>query len=150
VAPEGLLIIGYGNPLRGDDAAGPSAAERLALRGFDALAVHQLVPELAERMAAAATVIFLDADGAVAPGEVEIEPLTEAGAVRTLEHHASPAGLLRLARAGYGARPEAWLVRMGGAGFDFGEALSAAAERAVARAVAAVESREEELISSRG
>ncbi len=149
MAPEGLLIIGYGNPLRGDDAAGPMAAERLARRGFHALAVHQLLPELAERMAAAGTVIFLDADAALEPGEVAIEPLADAGAARTFEHHASPAGLLRLARAGYGARPAAWLVRMGGAGFDFGDAVSPSAERAVARAVAAVESWEEELISSR-
>lgn len=146
---EKLLIIGYGSPLRGDDAAGPRAAERLARRGFDALAVHQLLPELAERIAAAGTVIFLDADAAVAPGEVAIEPLAECGASRTFEHHAIPAGLLRLAHVAYGARPAAWLVRMGGAGFDFGDAVSPAAERAVARAVAAVESWEEELVPSR-
>ncbi len=146
---EKLLIVGYGNPMRGDDAAGPAAAERLAQRGFEALAVHQLVPELAERIASAGSVIFLDADGAVAPGEIEIEPLEEAGTARTFEHHASPAGLLRLAHVAYGARPAACLIRMGAARFDFGDGLSRAAERAVGQAVATVEIWQEELTPSR-
>ncbi len=146
---DNLLIIGWGNPMRGDDAAGPAAAERLARRGFETVAVHQLVPELAERIASAGTVIFLDADGAVPPGEIEIEPLAEAGAARTFEHHASPAGLLRLAHVAYGARPAACLIRMGAAGFDFGEGLSRAAEQAVGLAVATVEIWQEELAPSR-
>jgi len=138
VAPEGLLVIGYGNPLRGDDAAGPIAAERLARQGFDVVAVHQLVPELAERVAAAHTVIFLDADAAIAPGTIEIERIEQAAAPRAFEHHATPAGLLGLARTAYAAQPEAWLIRMGGASFEFGDALSAAAEHAIARTEALV------------
>ena len=59
MAREGFLIIGYGSPLRGDDAAGPIAARQLAQQGFHALDVHQLTPELAEPVAKARMVPFI-------------------------------------------------------------------------------------------
>ena len=133
---DGLLVIGYGNSLRGDDGAGPEAARRLEARGIEALAVHQLTPELAERIAAVRTVIFLDADSTLSPGEISVRRLHEVAS--SLEHHASPAALVRLAHDVYGALPDAWLVAIGGSNFELGEGLSEAAERAVARATEAV------------
>ncbi|MBZ5725453.1 MAG: hydrogenase maturation protease [Acidobacteriia bacterium] len=138
-AREGLLIIGYGNQLRGDDAAGQRAAGRLAKRGFDAIAVHQLTPELAERVAAAREVIFIDASAEVAPGSIAVEPVYPGEAAPSvLEHHASPAGLLLLARDVYGATPAAKLISVGGERFELGEPMSARAKRGVAKAVAEV------------
>jgi len=134
---SGALVIGYGNPLRGDDGAGPEAARRLSEHGIEALSVHQLTPELAERISAARAVFFLDASESLPPGGVAVKPL-EASAAGPMEHYASPAALLRLAREVYDAQPEAWLIAMGGAGFELGEGLSEAAERAVSRAVQAV------------
>ena len=125
-----VLIIGFGNPLRGDDGAGPEAARRLAARGFRAIAVHQLTPELAEPVAAAREVWFLDADRRVAPGEIAVVPIDEAAA-GPLEHHATPAALLRLAREVYGAAPNARLAGLGGANFDLTDRLSPAAEAAI-------------------
>ncbi|MGF1587982.1 MAG: hydrogenase maturation protease [Pleurocapsa sp.] len=58
------LVIGYGNTLRSDDGAGQSAANQIAAWGLPnvrSLAVHQLTPELAEDIANADTVIFVDA-----------------------------------------------------------------------------------------
>lgn len=61
------LVIAIGNPLREDDGAGPAVAARLVERGVlregdtDIVCVHQLLPELAERIAAARVVIFVDA-----------------------------------------------------------------------------------------
>ena len=132
---EGVLIIGYGSWLRGDDAAGRLAARRLAERGFDAVDVHQLTPELAERVASAGTVVFLDADAGVAPGAVSVRPVTPGAAV--MEHVGSPGGLLRLARVAYGAEPKAWMIGMGGEDFGVGEGVSAAAEMAMGRAIEA-------------
>jgi hydrogenase maturation protease len=137
VKTEDLLVIGYGNPLRGDDATGTLAARRLAERGFRALAVHQLTPELAETIAAARAVVFLDADATLQPGEIAVEALGPPAAASPLEHHAGPAALRRLARIGYGAEPAAWLIRMGGESFAFGDPLSPRAETAVSRAVEA-------------
>ena len=135
-----MLVIGYGNPLRGDDAMGLIAAERLG-----GLAVHQLTPELSETIAQADAVLFLDADATLLPGEISVK---ECGAdlqacagspdpARPLDHFATAEALLDLARTVYGAAPKAWLIGMGGESFDLQEGLSAAAARAVDRAVEA-------------
>ena len=139
---DGVLIIGYGSPLRGDDAAGPIAAERLAALGYAALVVHQLTPELAHPISGARIVFFLDADTMVAPGEVSMRPISvgaeSAWAGEPLEHHVTPAGLLQLASVAYHAHPEALVVGLGGASFEEGDQISPAAERAIASAVEAV------------
>jgi hydrogenase maturation protease len=131
-----LLIVGFGSPMRGDDVAGPHAARLLAERGFRAMDVHQLTPELAEAISSAREVVFLDAHAELPPGEISIERLSaRASATGPLEHHASPSGLLRLTRRTYGAEPIAWLIGMGGADFELSDGLSPAAETAVARAI---------------
>jgi hydrogenase maturation protease len=140
VARDGLLVIGYGNPLRGDDGVGPEAARRLRKNGVDALAVHQLTPEIAERIATARAVFFLDADTNLQPGDISVEALHEAASsvASSMEHYVSPAILLRLAHEAYGANPDAWYVAMGGSNFEMGEGLSGDARRAVVRATRAV------------
>src|SRR5689334_19250278 len=59
------LVIGYGNPLRGDDGVGWVAAQRLAHRvdqeHVATMAVHSLTPELAAALRHAELVIFIDA-----------------------------------------------------------------------------------------
>ncbi len=136
---DGWLIVGYGSRLRGDDAVGPRAARILSRRGYRALAVDQLSPELAETMAKARAVVFVDADVRVAAGEVEVAPIPAAAArAAVLEHHSTPEALLELARELYGATPEAWRVGIGGADFGLGRPLSAAARRGLRRAVAAI------------
>jgi hydrogenase maturation protease len=129
------LVIGYGSQLRGDDAAGPAAARRLAQYGFSALDVHQLTPEIAEWSAQARVVFFLDADAGLTPGEVSRERIDGGAIAPALGHFAAPRGLLHMARVAYGATPEAWLIRMGCDRFELGDGLSAEAERAVSRAV---------------
>jgi len=133
-----LLIIGFGSSMRGDDVAGRVAAQRLAQHGFTTIDVHQLSPELAETIAVAREVLFLDAHDGLAPGEIAIERLSSRpSATAPLEHHASPAGLLRLTRRAYGAEPLAWLIGLGGSDFDLSDSdrISPAAEVAVARAM---------------
>ena len=58
-----VLVIGYGNTLRGDDAAGVHAAGLIAKRHPEIICVclHQLVPELAEQIAECDIVFFIDA-----------------------------------------------------------------------------------------
>jgi hydrogenase maturation protease len=134
---DATLVIGYGNSLRGDDGMGPEVARRLRQRGFETLETHQLLPEIAERIAAARAVFFADADAGLQPGEVSIEPLQEAAtpASRPIGHYTAPAALMRMASAGYGARPDAWIVGMGGSSFEIGDGLSEAAWQAVSSAI---------------
>ena len=58
-----ILVIGYGNTLRGDDAAGVRAAEMLQSRmaDLDVVTVTDLSIELAAPMAHHDQVIFIDA-----------------------------------------------------------------------------------------
>lgn len=134
-----VVIIGYGNTLRGDDAAGWLAAETLSGR-LDAskvsvLAEHQLGPELAETISAFDVALFVDARQDGAPGELrcdEVEPrLTDSG----LTHSASPEALLLLARELYGSAPRSFLFSLCGESFELEERLSPRVERALPRLV---------------
>lgn len=126
----GVLVIGIGNLLRGDDAAGPFAARELRRRGFRTLDVHQLTPELAEPVSRARRVIFIDSSAELAAGEVRREALAE-GAGPVLEHTASPGAVLRLARQVYGAAPEAVLISIGAQTYELGRPLSDPVRRAI-------------------
>ena len=120
------LCIGYGNPLRGDDAVGPALA-----RAQGGIAVHQLLPELAERIARERVVVFLDARADLAPGAVEVMPLETTGAAT---HSCSPRSLLRLAREVYGSAPIAVLIGIGAASFELGAPITPAARRGMREA----------------
>jgi hydrogenase maturation protease len=132
-----LLIIGYGSLLRGDDAVGVHVARILARRGYHALAAHQLTPELAEQMAQARAVVFVDADAGLGAGEVVVARIeAAAGRAGVMEHHSTAERLLDLTRELYAATPEAWRVGIGGEEFGVGRRLSPGAKSGVRRAIA--------------
>lgn len=116
--PE-ILIIGYGNPLRGDDAVGYVAAERL-----DGLARQQLTPELMEPISQAARVIFIDAKAGGEPGAIEERALKPAPAGTAFTHYATPEALLAGAHKLYGRCPPATLITIAGSDFELGHPLS--------------------------
>jgi hydrogenase maturation protease len=121
-----MLIIGFGNPLRGDDAFGLRAAERIG----GAIAVHQLTPELMDPIARADRVLFLDATAEGAPGEIRHRPL-EPRAEGAFTHHVTPEALLAGALALYGHAPEAEIITVSGANFALSDRLSPAVEAAL-------------------
>jgi hydrogenase maturation protease len=122
------LIVGYGNPLRGDDAFGYRAAERIP----GAIAVHQLTPELMDPISRADRVIFLDATAEGGePGEIRRRPILPAEGGRPFTHHATPETLLAGARALYGRAPEAILITVTAATFDLSDTLSPEVEAAL-------------------
>lgn len=142
-----VLIIGYGNALRGDDGLGPVAAQRLAehygqagvttLAGQETGAVRilidqQLMPELAEPISRASLVVFIDASAEDAPGQirqVRLEPAADALVRDT--HQLGPAHLLTLARLLFGQCPPALLFSVGGNSFDLSDRLTPAVEAAL-------------------
>jgi len=133
------MIIGYGNPLRGDDGVGWRVAEALAaeLPTEEALTVHLLTPELAEPISRARLVVFVDAAVGDLPGQIHCFPLAPATG-RPSSHETNPAGLLALAAELFGSCPPAHMVTITGESFDVGETLSEAVEAAVPVAAAAV------------
>ena len=124
------LIIGIGNPLRGDDGLGWAVAEQLSRdcdMGCDIQTVYQLTPELAQWMAAVNLVVMIDASHEGEPGELHIRPLplplsAQPSAVGA--HYTTPEELAALTLAVYGRCPPVVVVSMTGANFSIGEKLS--------------------------
>jgi hydrogenase maturation protease len=139
---SGTLVIGYGSPLRRDDAAGPLLAERVAAWGrpdVRALTVHQLTPELAEPMSQARRVVFADATAEAPDGPVKATRLHPAAGDIASGHSSDPNWLMGLCQALYGRCPEAWLVTIPAADLGLGEGLSAAAAAGVEEALRLIE-----------
>jgi hydrogenase maturation protease len=123
-----ILIIGYGNPLRSDDAIGQHIAQAMQQRlRHTRLQVHttyQLVPELANLISTAELVIFIDAQMGGTPGEVLPQIIAPAWSVGSLTHHVTPGGLLAASCELYGKTPRGILISIVGAAFHFGCELS--------------------------
>ncbi|TVQ22410.1 MAG: hydrogenase maturation protease [Leptolyngbya sp. DLM2.Bin15] len=138
-----MLIIGYGNTLRGDDGAGYYIAEQMADQiashswtGVRSLSVHQLLPELAAEMTDVQTVIFVDA---AMPSEIiaqpRLEPLAAKATTPTLGHHLDMRSLLDLAHRLYGATPTAYRLLIPTQTFDIGITVSPLTQAAIALAM---------------
>jgi hydrogenase maturation protease len=132
-----LLVIGYGNTLRGDDGVGPRVAEAvgaLGLPGVHTLSCQQLSPEHADPVSRAHAVVFVDA-AMDAPKEVQLRPLEPNGSSQVMTHAADPRTLLALARDVFGRAPRAWWLTIPAVNLDFEESLSPETERGFAEAV---------------
>jgi hydrogenase maturation protease len=150
-APEDLLVVGVGNPLRGDDGVGLVLTERLRRRFGDGLACEELFQAdllVAERLTRHRRLLVIDA--ARLPGRpFEILPLEPAPAVVTpagfVSHVVGWPQILAAARDLFGAQAVAHLCAVGAERFDFGEGLSPAcasnAEAAFHHLVGLVEGR---------
>jgi hydrogenase maturation protease len=136
-----VLVLGWGNPGRGDDAIGPRLLERLeaeAARRPD-WAEHafitdfQLQPEHALDLEGAGQVLFVDASATahVPYGFSRIAPARD----RSFSTHAlSPQAVLAVLEGIEGAAPPAWLLAVRGEQFELGAPMSAAAEARLAAA----------------
>jgi hydrogenase maturation protease len=138
------LIIGYGNPLRGDDRLGWHIADRLsevvedfgelsrADKSTKVLAVHQLTPELAEPISEAELVIFVDASLDGQPGSWTCETIArDTMTSNAFAHYCTPATLLDYAETIFGARPRSLLISVAAESFDCGDQLTPSVEAAV-------------------
>ncbi|HVT88330.1 MAG TPA: hydrogenase maturation protease [Tepidisphaeraceae bacterium] len=131
-----VLIIGYGNTLRGDDGLGRVVAVELGhtmdpsvVRVIDC---HQLTPDLSEPLSKARLAIFVDAREGSPPGDIECDKLTiESCNNSDLVHHLTPQRLLAISKALYGSKPEAYAFSVGGEEWGYCETLSPKVQAAV-------------------
>lgn len=136
-----ILIIGYGNSLRSDDAAGRQVAEAIAQQqwpGVQSLSLHQLTPELAEALSQAEAAIFVDAIASQSLN-IAVQSLEPATINANWSHAADPRSLLALAQALYGTAPPAWWVLIPGVNFALGETLSTVTQAAILEAISIIE-----------
>jgi hydrogenase maturation protease len=143
VTPGGVLVVGYGNSLRGDDGVGWHAAGLLAthprLTGARVLARHQLVPELAADVSRASLVVLVDAADEGDPGSVSVRRVRPRPPTPAIwSHHLDPETLAGLAEAVFGFAPPVVLVSVAAGSFAEGDRLSAALERVLPKVVQVV------------
>lgn len=122
-----LLIFGYGNPGRGDDALGPELVERinrLKIENVECQNDMQLQVEHITDLAECERVVFIDADmSCSAPFHFsEIIPRKDDSYT---SHAMSPAALMHAYRHVYGVDgPPAFLLRIRGYDFELGDPLT--------------------------
>jgi hydrogenase maturation protease len=127
------LIIGYGNPLRGDDGVGWEVASRLAViipeEAAHIVTVHQLTPELAESVSEAELVIFIDASNVENPGTwrcEEVKPRSMSG--NSVGHHFDVSALLAYSQAIFHSSPQAFVVSVAAKSLEFQDNLTPTVE----------------------
>jgi hydrogenase maturation protease len=139
-----VLIVGYGNALRGDDGAGPQVISALTadprITADHNLQVRmQLAPELAVDFAAADLVVLVDAAvDDTDPGTVRLRRVQPGTTRRPTSHHLSPEAVLGLARALYGRCPRTYLITVTAADLRPGEPLSPPVHCALPRMITTV------------
>jgi hydrogenase maturation protease len=137
-----LLVIGYGNTLRGDDGVGPrvaEAVEQMNLPGVGTLICQQLSPEHAEPISHARRVVFVDA-AVDAPREVQLRKLEPGESSQLMAHAADPRTMLALARDVFGHAPQAWWLTIPVTELGFSQELSPQAEAGLRAAVEQIKS----------
>jgi hydrogenase maturation protease len=140
--PKPLLVLGWGNRSRGDDALAPLLLDALAramspaqAARVELLEAHQLSPELALDLAWRECVLLVDADrAAVAPFVVKrLAPERDASPA---SHTLSPQSLLAVYATLHGREaPPTLLLGLAAQHFGLGEPLSATAADALPAAL---------------
>jgi hydrogenase maturation protease len=127
-----LLVFGWGNASRGDDALGPLLVQQLQATlardaAVDCMDDYQLQPEHALDLVGRQRVLFVDASRSCGlPFEVcAVQPAPD----HSLSSHAlSPQALLQVYRQLQGAEPPPCsMLAIRGLGFELGQPLSQAA-----------------------
>ena len=142
------LVIGFGNRWRGDDAAGPLAAERLAAAGYETVEIEADGTLLLEAWTGRTWVVVIDAMvSGTPPGSIRRFDRPDAlpkGAFRSSTHLIGLAAAVDLARA-LGRLPDRLTVfGIEGADYGYGAPLSAAVDTSLTTMLLEIE----KLISS--
>lgn len=122
-----LLVFGYGNPGRGDDALGPeliACIERENVEGAECLNDMQLQVEHVTDLKGRDLLLFIDADASCDP-PFRFSQISAEKDDSYTSHAMTPQALLHAYRKVYGEEhPPAFLLRVKGECFVLGDALS--------------------------
>ena len=126
---EPLLVFGWGNPSRGDDALGPLLVEQLAEQARHLLPAGQLAcltdfqlqVEHALDLVGRQRVLFVDAAQDLAQS-FSVRPLQPARGAGISSHAIAPEAVLQVYQDLYGNPPASTLLAIRARSFDLGEA----------------------------
>ncbi len=124
------LIVGYGNPERGDDGLGPLLVEHLECRSdCESRVCFQLQPELVLDMRGRRFVLFADASLTVPPPFLLCRIKPEKDEFSYTSHVLTPSTLLRFyEEVLHSPPPPTFLLSIRGEQFELGKTLSATAK----------------------
>lgn len=135
-----VLVFGWGNPSRGDDALGPlfvEAVEAMALPDVECLTDFQLQVEHALDLKGRERVLFVDASASMAT-PFQIEPIQAARDASFTSHAVSPHAILQVFEDIEGRPvPRSWLLAIRGESWELGMPLGASARANLHAALAA-------------
>lgn len=147
IARAPTLIIGYGNPSRGDDALGPAAIDAIEVLiaahpewgAIDVVTDFQLQIEFVTDLEGRARVVIIDAAASGAE-PFAFGPLVAKEDASISSHALSPASLLTVYRSFHGEdAPPCFLLAIMGYDFDLGVPLSGRATHNLGAALAMLE-----------
>ena len=134
-----VLVFGWGNPSRGDDALGPLFVERIAaldLPGVECLTDFQLQVEHALDLNGRQRILFVDAS-IDAPAPFSAEPIFPAKDESFTTHAMTPQSVLQVYCDLEDAEPPpTWLLAIRAEQFELGHPLGEAAQRHLELALA--------------
>lgn len=141
MSPAPLLIVGVGNPSRGDDAVGPLLVDQLSTRlaadlragRVELLTDFQLQIEHALDLQGRQAVVFVDASIRAAPPFSFARVTVQRDATHS-SHAMSPSAVLETHQRILGPPPPAWCLAIRGRDFELGAALSAETQAALTAA----------------
>lgn len=133
-----ILVFGYGNPSRGDDALGPAfvdAVEAMNLEHVECLTDFQLQVEHAMDLKGRQRVLFVDASTSLSES-FSLSEITAARDNTFTTHAISPAAVLQAYEQVEGDKPPpTLLLAIRGESFELGQAMTEYANQALADAL---------------
>jgi hydrogenase maturation protease len=136
-----ILVYGYGNPGRQDDALGVRLAENIELwiqekniKGVEIDCNYQLNIEDSDRISKSDIVIFADATVEEIDDFIYTRVNPDESTIEFTMHAVSPAFVVDLCRKLYGKNPETYLIHIKGYEWEFEEKLSDDAKLNLAKA----------------
>jgi hydrogenase maturation protease len=132
-----IYVLGYGNPLRGDDGLGCAAALELQKTWeshphVQIETAHQLTPEMAMTLSEFEYAVFLDVQANGEPGQIIVREIGASVEHESpLNHHCSPESLLQSAGELFGNAPSLHMYSIVGVDFGYHETLSESVRNAL-------------------
>jgi hydrogenase maturation protease len=128
-----VTVLGYGNPGRGDDAAGPLLAEKAEqweIPGVRVVSDYQLNVEHAADVAESELGLFIDA-ALDAADPWELRPVKPMNRNDFTTHAMLPETVMETCRSVYGSPPPAFVIAVRGENFELGVEPSAAFQQRI-------------------
>jgi hydrogenase maturation protease len=150
---EKTLLLGYGNPDRGDDGVAWHILQTLFKeKGVleadlfccdfipldeqtDVWFNFQLLPEIAEIIKNYKRAIFLDAHTGEIKENIRLAEVKPVYSNSPFTHHMTPSALLALTESISGSYPESWLLSIRGYQFEFNQELSVKTKELATQAI---------------